>query len=247
VTARRYDAPVADTAPAASSRRWLLASHARSVLAGAYVAALGAVLVAYVISRVTGRPFEDLTKDPVSVLGHAPVYIGFLSHVAVMLWAGAAAVCLFAAVALRRLAAGGAQALLAAGLISALLAVDDAFLLHERVGPRLGVPQPAIMAGYVLLLILFVLRYRQHLRRGSVGLLAAAAVFLALSLALDFFGDLDDFARSAQFEPFEDTAKLLGLVSWIAYFSHLALVSLIDAARPPEPDPDVRAAEAAAR
>jgi len=218
-----------------SSRRWTSLPGGRTALAIMYVATLGLLGVAFLAARLLDRPLSDFTRDPVQVLGGAPLYVGSLSTLGTLLWAGAAGACLVVAATLSRLRHPDAELLFAAGAVSALLAADDIFLFHERAG-SLGVPQVAVAAGYGVVLGLFVVRYRDSLRRTQWKLLGAAAAFLAASAFLDWFAEVTETGLA--YDGLEDAIKLVGVVTWTAYFAGLAVESLLRAVpSPPMPRP----------
>jgi hypothetical protein len=206
------------SAPARLTGRWALV-----LLYVGALALLGAVLVA---ARLLDRPYSDFTRDPVQVLGGTPIYIGLLSNLGILLWAGAAAACLVAAETLRRIGDPRAELLLAAGLLTALLVVDDIFLFHER-STSLDVPQAAVALVYAAALGAFVGRYRRSVLETEWWLLLAAALLLGLSAFLDWFAEATD--TGLRYDGLEDAIKFVGVVTWTAYFARLAVLSLVAA------------------
>lgn len=156
-----------------------------ALLTGAVVIALTAIAV-----QVTGQPVGVFTRD-IRTLGieagvEFPPYVGALSILNNMVWAiaGAVAVCAAALVPARRRWAS------VLGLLLLLLAADDAYLVHESVAPRVGIPEQATYALYAVIGgWLFVHSFRHH-RDGSTLALAIGGVVLAVSSAVDvlFFG-----------------------------------------------------------
>lgn len=67
------------------------------------------------------------------------------------------------------------------------LGADDRFLLHEQLGPRLGIPESVIFGGLGLLeiLVLFGLGHILAMDRGRKLTLMAAAGFFAIMLGVD--------------------------------------------------------------
>lgn len=205
-------------------RQPILAQLRPAFLMIGLVTAVSAVLIgmALLIHFRMGVPFGDLTRDPVSI-GELPVYAGFLSQAGIFFWAAAATVCFFAFRVLvqRRDRHPFTWFLFFAGALSLLLGLDDAFLLHERVFPRLGVPQKFVHAGYASCVLLYLLAFRRVILDTEYVLLALALVGFAVSLSLDF-------ASVGGVTPFliEDGAKLIGIVSWQVYFFHVAAAAV---------------------
>jgi len=167
-------------------------------------------------------PFGTLTGDPAAI-GGDPLYTGFLSQVGLFFWSAAAAVSLFSAavlsphpdaVELRRF-------LLASGLLTLVLGLDDAFLLHEGLFPYFGVPEILVYATYAGAVLFYLTRFASTIRRTEYVLLGTALLFFGISVALDLLEPpgIDRFLL-------EDGAKLVGIVSWLAYFASAAAAAV---------------------
>jgi hypothetical protein len=168
-------------------------------------------------------PIEVLTRDPVATL-QASFYTGLLSNVGVLLWAAGAAICIFSASLIRRRPDGSDAKLflLITGLLTLGLTLDDLFLLHENLAPKyLGIPEKLVYAGYVVLGLLYALRFYPHIRRTRYLFLGLAILGIGASVFLDALsttlGDLPMW---------EDGAKFAGIVSWLVYLIHVATDAL---------------------
>jgi hypothetical protein len=161
---------------------------------------------------------EHRTRDP-SAIFDMPLYIGFLSQVGIFFWASTAAVCLYsgALLAAQPRNASTKHFLYSAGLLSILLGLGDAFLLHEQFFPYIGIPEKAIYVIYGCLMLYFLYRFREHILRTEYLVLAAGLSLFAVSVLLDVIQPegVDIFL-------IEDSAKLVGIMSWMAYFCHAA-------------------------
>lgn len=145
------------------------------------------------------------------------VYFGMVSNLGIMLWTGGAAICLFAALVLmaRQDAVSRDRAMFAlvAGLFTGWLALDDAFLVHEKVFPALGLPQGAVLLTYAVLAILFAVYARRVVFQVDLVLFVFAIGFLAASVLIDHFhAGLTNHAIIL-----EDGAKFIGICCWATF------------------------------
>ena len=174
----------------------------------------------YVLGRLTGISPDDFTRDPASVV-KAPFYVGFLSHLGVLLWAATTSICLFSSFLLFSLQPRNRRLglfLLSAGLLSLMLTLDDLFLLHEKVFPKyLGLPEILVYAGYAGAAAFYLWAFRHRILTTD---------YLLLLLALLLFGfstSMDRFLSFRSFETFvEDSSKFAGIVFWLIYYSRTA-------------------------
>ncbi len=164
-----------------------------------------------------GIPTFTLTADPAAVAG-APFYTGFLSTVGLFLWVATGAVCLFTGAILRgRGVTGGTRTfLLLAGGISLALGLDDAFMLHETAIPGyIGLPEEIVLATYGVVICVFVVVFLRTILGTDYLILCMAALFFATSVALDVSEPTGIIGSGL----FEEGAKMVGQVCWLAYFS----------------------------
>ncbi len=199
--------------------------------------AVWAVLIGVVlsISYWFDVPFGDLTRDPADIF-NTSFYIGFLSLTAIFLWAATAAVSLFAGLILpnHTVTPGQKAFLLTSGLLTLFLGADDAFLIHDKILPRIGVPETVTFAVYLALVLLYIVRFRSLIFKTDYVLLGLSGVFFAISILVDVF--------EPGFLPFhllEDGAKLAGILCWLAYFLRVAVSAVSDNLAPRSTAADV--------
>ncbi|WP_407279229.1 hypothetical protein U5817_24915 [Aromatoleum evansii] len=182
----------------------------------ALIAAASAVPIGIVLMlRVwKGVPIHLLTSDVTSIAG-VPAYTGFLSQLGIFVWAGAAAICFFCArlLAARSDAQEERRFLFVSGLLTVVLAFDDLFLLHEEFFPSLGIPEKGVFVAYAAFVLFHLVSFRRLILRTDYILLAIAFAAFAVSAGLDL-------ANPAGINPYlyEDSAKFVGVVSWLGYF-----------------------------
>lgn len=171
------------------------------------------------------------TRDPAAWHESDPL-IGGVSNLGVLIWMAAAAISLFSAALLRQAAArpDRHRLLLHAGLLTLWLALDDLFMIHERLAPdALGIPQRVVLAAYGVWLAVLLWRFRRAASEAAGPTLLAALGFLVSSVLID------QLAPGHWFEwrylmLIEDGTKLLGIVSWCAWLISIARSALVAAA-----------------
>ncbi len=162
-------------------------------------------------------PFRTMTMDPVQVLAglKGNPFCGGLSNFGVLLWCSTAAVCLFCATCLP--AEGKLEArhfLFYSGVITLMLMIDDFFLFHEIVFPRiLGIPGEILFLSYFLVVVYYLYRFHRLIFETDYILLVLAFALLGIS----FVADIIPFRIRGQFLV-EDGSKFLGIVAWLGYF-----------------------------
>lgn len=180
-----------------------------------------------VVASFAGIEPSRFTLDPAVLAGFHPL-LGVVSNVSVLLWAAAATICLFTAAVLRSAEREPEYRLFlfSAGILTTWLLLDDFFLFHEWLLPNyLGVPQAVVLAAYVGLFCLFLLRFVGLILRTGYLPLALALSFFAMSLAIDQL-PREWFSALNFLYLVEDGAKLLGIVGWLAYFGHACSLAL---------------------
>src|SRR4051794_29275725 len=114
----------------------------------AAVVAFGAVLG---VLQVAITPVSDLTVDVADSAGMPP-WTGALSTLGFVLWGSAAVLCATVAAAIRRRDRARSTFLIATAALLTLLLIDDALLIHERIGPDdLGFPEKGFYVIYAAL------------------------------------------------------------------------------------------------
>src|SRR5262245_42757217 len=166
-----------------------------------------------------------LTRDPAQVMDAVP-YVGAFALLTMLIWGAAATVCLFTALLLWRAGAPARERnyLLCAGLLTTLLVADDALMIHEQVLPiLLGISEKPTYAVYILLTIALFVWFRDVVRRTPVWLLCAALAWFAVSAIVDLNNPV---SLLPQYYLWEDGPKLLGIVTWLGYFTIVCLTFL---------------------
>ena len=212
--------------------------RSRRPLVAAILPATAIVVVAAVATRILDIPIQDAMGDPLARLGAHPL-LGFVSNLGILLWAAAAGACLVGALGLRheRDADRVEQRTFfaASAALTTLLVLDDMFQLHEDLVPSLlGRGQTFILLGYVVLVGVYLWRFRRLLATTEWALLAAAGAGFAISIGMDVLplalsylpGGLGIDTESAPFEfvehLLEDGAKLVGIALWLAFYLRTA-------------------------
>jgi len=189
---------------------------------GWIIRALTIILPSIFLAIILMQPWVEpkwMFLDPLTSAEFAPEccppYFGFVSTLGVMLWTITAAISLFAAliIFISRQNLSLLKFALTAGTLSGLLALDDAFLLHEKVFPAFGFPQNGVMAIYVLLTLAYVIASWRTIFRFDFWILAFGGFAFAASLFIDiYFSSLLPYLVYL-----EDSAKFIGIVCWTSF------------------------------
>jgi hypothetical protein len=150
------------------------------VLAGA--AGLAVLLV---VLRLAGADVIRLTGDPATSAGFG-VSTGMFSIMGLLVFAAGAGACVVAALVLQGHDVQRFRFFLATAALIAIVTLDDAFLLHEQVGPdKIGIPQPLIYLALGGVTAAWAVFFRDELLDSDVPVLICCAVGFGGSLFLD--------------------------------------------------------------
>lgn len=167
----------------------------------------------------TEVPVDDLMRDPAAIAS-LPPYIGFFSNLGILLWCAAATLCLFTTLILWRANRQRSLTifLFYSGLWTLLLTLNDLYLLHETVLPKLlSVPEEAILVAYGIAFCTYLVRFRRTIfSTPSWGWLGLALGLFFASLTIDLW--LAGFMSGPIKVFIEDGFKAFGIVSWLGYF-----------------------------
>jgi hypothetical protein len=161
-----------------------------------------------------------LARDPADTKRFAP-YIGMLSNWGVILWTATAVICLFSAVLLKQQKAPDVtrRFLMASGIFSLGLGIDDLFMLHDRLFPRMfHAPEIVFYFLYFLVFAAYLVYFIHQILKYDYLLFMAAFIFFVFSR--QFFIQIPYFS---QFNTTGDMLKYFGIVFWLAFFYRTAL------------------------
>lgn len=202
--------------------RFLLLRSVTPVLA----AAVASVVIGYAILSAAETLLDVkpgvLFRDPVAEFG-IPVFAGLFCYLGVGLLCATAAITLFVGM----LVQPSRQLFLLVGGFTTLLALDDLFLMHERIVPYFGVPEFAFIAMHAVLALATVLLLVRHVGLYESAGIAFALGPLALSVLTDVFVDGDVFTLpvvdiTIRRIVIEDLSKFVGWAAWFAFWTTLS-------------------------
>lgn len=186
---------------AAQPASWFEFSHL--ILAGLF----GGIAIALVAlaAWLLGEPVDVFTREPQQVL-NGSFYVGSFSNLGGVIWFASAAIMSFAAI-LKPAERGG---LVLAALLTWAMGLDDIFMLHDRVYPKLFLSEHIVVALYFITIAVIFVRFHRQLSRSTLIGIVITVGFWGLSGVLDLF-----FNRMGG-QLVEDGTKFLGLVVWAA-------------------------------
>lgn len=198
---------------------------------GAAAAAMALMLAIALAKWRFGIPVRYFTTEPTTAAQELWGTVeltpatGFVSQLGLMAWSMAAGIYLLGAVVrgqvnpVSGVLAGMDRFLAMGALLTLWLVIDDAFMVHDAVGPRLGVGELPFHAITLLGTAAWLWLFRASIRSGPWRILLAALVFLGMSLAVDqFFEVVLPHTVDADWESLiEDGFKLVGVLLWACY------------------------------
>lgn len=175
-------------------------------------------------------PLEYLFREPYSI-GHIPLYVGLISNIGALLWCCTIGICLFAYLIARKHArcAAAGNMLLFPAVFSAVLLLDDVLMIHERlIGPLLPNGQMVTYLVYGFAAGYFMYRYRTALLGSNLGVLLLSIGLLGASAGMDVLKEVFSISvvPARHHLLVEDGLKLIGIATWLYYFSHLSRLVL---------------------
>lgn len=165
---------------------------------------------------------EAMVRDPAATFGYWPFY-GMLSHLGVFLMIATSAVCLFTAMSVRAYRG----LLVSVGLFSGYFAMDDFFMLHEKILPWHGVPEIVVFAAMALAALAIFIVFQAHFLTYHAITIWLSGLFLGASVLQDVVIDY-----SVRQVLVEDGLKFIGLALWTL---HWTLVARCAVQHPPQP------------
>jgi len=200
-----------------------------STLLWAWLPSALVLAVVVVISRSSGIRIDFFLRDPTAISGR-PFFFGLISNLGILLWAATAAICLFSYAVLSRYSRDSelAKFLLGAGIGTTILCLSDLFRIHETVFPDyFGIREEIVFGVYGLLMVLYLLRFRAVILRTEYFILATSFILFGLSVEYDILTPgavvISSITGISRFNFFlEDAPKLIGISTWLIYFSRVA-------------------------
>lgn len=156
-------------------------------------------------------------------------YYGLISTFGILVWMSTAAICGFAAWLLHRTKSEPRtiQFALIACVFTGWLGLDDAFLIHENILPKLGVSQELVIFVYVALALLYGYRAVTSKLKPDPVLFGASAICLAASVGLDVvLHSTNSLVVTA-----EDGFKFIGICAWFGFHANLMAAMVLDSVK----------------
>ncbi len=175
-------------------------------------------------------PIGELMRDSLLVAEVSQdcchIYYGAISNMGVLLWASAAAILFFAALVVALM--GGQQhrnyvvQFALGGFLTTLLCIDDFFLVHDIILPKLGFSETLAYVVYASFAAIYVWYARVEILGARWPMFLLSVGCLALSVKIDVFFNVDNDFRLL----IEDGAKLVGITAWLSFHAEAAACTL---------------------
>lgn len=176
------------------------------------------IALVVVFSSIRGVPVRIFFSDT-NAIGDLPFYTGIVSNMGIILWFSSAVIAWFST-SFARYDVHRSQYhyLNYFGLLSMVLFLDDMLMIHEQVPGILPfVSEKKIYAGYMLLAIYGLYRYRTVILKTPYITALMSLLFLLLSILVDLFQEQLEGEIGRFRIVLEDGFKFLGIVHWFGY------------------------------
>lgn len=173
-------------------------------------------------------PITTFTRDP-AVIGNINPLAGIASHLGVLVLTASGAICMFSWAILQstRSTKQFSIFLLCLGIFSLVLGLDDLFMLHESVYPRIfNIKEEFTLLIYCMLVVSGGVKFWRTILKTDYFILLVALVFFALSLFVDAFSASIEEVTGQWRILFEDGFKLLGIIGWFGYSLRCSMQAL---------------------
>jgi len=186
-------------------------------------------------------PIGELMRDSLLVAELSDdcchIYYGVISNIGVLLWAAGTAILFFTALVVALI--GGQEhrhyvvQFALGGFLTMLLCIDDFFLVHDIILPKLGFSETFAYVVYASFAALYVWYARAEILGARWLMFLLSVGCLAFSVKIDVFMNYDNDFRLL----IEDGAKLIGIAAWLSFHAEAAACTiqrLGDVGRTPE-------------
>ena len=161
-------------------------SQINIIFCGIYLLILLLLATAWLQSEVQ---LSVLFRDTF-VIASIPIYYGLFSNIGICLWLATGSILLFSAAILSNVdkSCKYSNFFLSFGSLTLLLAIDDFFMLHEEILPRLlQVSEKITFIAYGIMILYCILRFRNIIWHNHFQIFITAILFFSLSIAVDLF------------------------------------------------------------
>ena len=151
----------------------------------------------------------------------APILIGLISNLGVLMWAASASIALFSSLSGLIEKPEKSNFLFLGGILTCILCLDDFFLLHDRyIGPDL------LYATYSIIGIYILIKFRKLIIEIDFLPFISSVFFLGLSIIFDkFFQGI--FAENyLNVNLLEECFKFIGIACWMNFWCKASINSL---------------------
>ena len=218
-----------------------------SIIIKLYTPILILLLLVVLVSYKTDINIGIFARDPAVIAGKNGVssainvninpFVGVVSNIGILLWCICASICFFSSAILQssKHVKSSKFIIFAAFLryfatITLIFLLDDLFLFHETIAPKLfNISEKIIYFCYLLLLLWAIIKYRKVILKTEWELLFLAFIFFGISVLIDGFEKSIDSLNLLNGELkllLEDGFKLFGITSWFGYFTRVCFQTL---------------------
>lgn len=181
-----------------------------------YIICTGLIVLTFIAGYVYHIPFEKITGDSANYYNAHP-FTGIVSNIGALMWCSTSCICLFVGLLLNSKGIKNeASFLLSSSIFTFILLIDDFFMFHDFIFYSFqGITmEPIIFLIYAFFLIRYCMSYFKIIIENNYYIFSAAIIFLGLSVILDLYFPSEGLEYFV-----EDSFKLIGIASWMLYFT----------------------------
>jgi hypothetical protein len=186
------------------------------------------IIIFVIVSKLSNIPFSNFSNNVYSEFG-IPFYQGVINKFGIIFWTFTVTICFFVYLVTRSTTIKNEELkifILISGILFTILLLDDFFLLHGYLIPRLlKVPQNIVLITYAIISLFFIIFYRKLILITNFYFLIIGFICLGLSAGIDVLSHFRIIHLQFRYI-FDDGFKFIGIINLAVYYFLLGQLML---------------------